>query len=489
MAIAFRRKRLPIADRCVRHSTSSALLLLLLFALNAAAAQSQTESELPIAPPRMTKFRHDESYAYLRTPSNHLGHWWEPYKYLSLGTSESAHITLGLEARFRHEDYRNPNWGETPVDSYQWYRVMPYADWHLSSSTRLFGQVIGSQSKGKETPETGVDETGWEVLQAFIDSRHHVAPSVDVEFRAGRWLMAYGSERLLGVRYGPNVLRSFNGGRSRLTSGPWQTDAFFMRPVQNKLGSFNDGSNDERAVAGIYTTRHLDYKDPSKGVDIYYLRYRNESAKFVQGAATELRHTVGLRHFNKSKEKWDWDIEGAWQWGEFGHSDIRAWTVATNTGYTFKSAPYSPRIGMQMNASSGDSNLNDRHLGTFDAFFPNNKIFGEAGLIGPGNLINVNPTLSLDLPNRMTLQAAMNFYWRHKTADGIYDPGVRILRRPGASTERRVGTQADLALGWRPDRTFSAEVFYSVFEPGPFIRETGPSRTTRLIGTEVTFKF
>lgn len=489
MAIALWRKSLLVASRYISDIRSGIIFAFLLFTFKAAAAQSQAAEEPIVTPPRMTKLRYDESYAYLRNPINHQGRWWEPYKYLPLGTSESAYVTLGLEARFRHEDYRNPNWGETPQDNYQWYRFMPYGDVHLSPSVRLFGQLIGSRAEGKETPKTGFDDTGAEALQAFMEIKHQATPSLDVDFRAGRWLMAYGAERLLGVRYGPNVLRSFKGGRSRLASGPWQADAFFLRPVQAKVGSWNDVSNDECAIAGVYMTRYLNLTDRSGGVDIYYLRYKNESAEFLQDEATELRHTVGLRHFKKPGKEWDWDIEGAWQWGTFDHADIRAWTIATNTGYTFKSMPYSPRIGVQMNISSGDSNLNDRRLGTFNPLFPNNKIFGEAGILGPGNLINLNPTLALDLPHRVTLQAATNLYWRHKTTDGIYDPGVNIVRRPGTSQSRWVGTQADLGLGWRPDRTISAEIFYSVFEPGSFVRQTGTSKTTRLIGAEFMFKF
>lgn len=480
---------MPVAGRYISDLRRVFVLLFLLLGIKAAAAQSQAAEEPIVTPPRMTKLRYDESYAYLRNPADRQGRWWEQYKYLPLDASGSAYVTLGLEARFRREDYRNPNWGEVPADDYQWYRFMPYADWHFSPSMRLFGQFIGSQSRGKETPVTGIDETGWDALQAFVEGQHQLAPSVNAELRAGRWLMAYGSERLLGVRYGPNVMRSFNGGRSKLASGPLQADAFILRPVQGKPGSWNDGSDNGREIAGVYATRYLNHQDQANGIDIYYLRYRNESAEFVQAEATELRHTIGIRYFKKPKEEWDWDVETAWQWGEFGRDDIRSWSIATNTGYTFKSVPYSPRIGMQMNVSSGDSNLNDRRLGTFNALFPNNKIFGEAGLLGPGNLVNFNPSLSLHLPNRVTLEAATNFYWRHKTADGVYDPGIRILRRPGSSDARRVGTQVDLALGWRPDRTVSAEIFYSVFEPGPFVRETGISRTTRLIGAEVTFKF
>lgn len=99
---------------------------------------------------KTTNLRYDEDYSYLRNPAKRTGAWWERYKYVPLSFSDDAYLSLGLELRFREEAYRQYNWGELSVNEYQWYRTLPYADLHLGSNLRLFGQVIGAWVTDKE---------------------------------------------------------------------------------------------------------------------------------------------------------------------------------------------------------------------------------------------------------------------------------------------------------------------------------------------------
>jgi hypothetical protein len=95
---------------------------------NTASANEQTVHEGPASPPALTNLRYTEDYSYLRNPANRTGAWWEPVKYIPLDPSGTSYLTLGAELRFREEAYWNFNWGEVPVDNYQWYRILPYAD-------------------------------------------------------------------------------------------------------------------------------------------------------------------------------------------------------------------------------------------------------------------------------------------------------------------------------------------------------------------------
>jgi hypothetical protein len=63
------------------------------------------------------------------------------------------------------------------------------------------------------------------------------------------------------------------------------------------------------------------------------------------------------------------------------------------------------------------------------------------------------------------------------------------VRASDGSTARHIGTQFDIVLGWEPVRWFNAELAYSAFVPGQFIRDTGPSRTTHFVGLEASVKF
>jgi hypothetical protein len=454
----------------------------------AAAASEQPRRESSTPPPNLTNLRYTEDYSYLRDPSKRTGAWWEPFKYIPLDSSGTSFLTTGLEARFRHEGYRNFNWGEVPVDKYQWYRVLPYADLHLGPNVRLFGQMIGAWVTDKDTKVTGVDETGFEILQGFADLKLPLSDGADLILRGGRQLLSYGSERLISLRYGPNVLRSFDAGLASVEAGPWRVDTFYARPVRNKVESFNDRFDSDRAAWSVYATRKLDEISPTSGLDLYYIGYRNSHAEFNQGSGNELRHTLGSRFFGKA-QNWDWNFEAIFQFGSFDGGDIRAWSVASDTGYTFADLTFSPRIGLKANIISGDRNPNNPDLQTFNPLFPRGKYFGEIGLIGPYNLINAHPNMTLHLNSQWTLSGAAVLYWRESLGDGIYDVGGGLVRPSDRSRARFVGTQADVILGWEPVRWFSAELAYSVFEPGRFIKDTGPSKTAHFVGFETVLKF
>jgi hypothetical protein len=107
-------------------------------------------------------------------------------------------------------------------------------------------------------------------------------------------------------------------------------------------------------------------------IDSYYLGLDRKTATFNRGTAQENRETLGLRLWRPpaTKERdWDLDYEGVWQFGTFGADGIRAWTFASDSGYSFPTAPLRPRISVKADITSGDD---PRHssLGTFNPISP-----------------------------------------------------------------------------------------------------------------------
>ena len=52
---------------------------------------------------------------------------------------------------------------------------------------------------------------------------------------------------------------------------------------------------------------------------------------------------------------WDFDYEGVAQFGTFGSDQIRAWTLASDTGYALPTLPFWPRFSIKADISSGDN--------------------------------------------------------------------------------------------------------------------------------------
>jgi len=457
----------------------------------------RAEAGKPVALPALSAYRYDEDYSFLkdedlRSHAEPLS--LAPLKYVRLGSDSSNYLSVGSEVRLRYEYYKNNQWGQGPQDhgGYVWGRLLPYADLHIGPYFRAFAQAIAAYEWGDAAGVSPPDEDQLDLLQGFIDVRLPAGDKTTLLVRGGRQLLHYGSERLIGLRYGPNVPQPFDAVLLRLEHGPWRVDAFYARPVEIGRGTWDDEADDTQDAWSLYATRALPLLGEGSGVDVYYIGYRDDRAAFAQGEGRERRHTVGVRWFGAAAG-YDWNCEGFYQFGSFDNSsangEISAWSLASSSGYTFGGARLQPRIGLKANVISGDDDAGDPDLQTFNALFPKGKYFGEIGLLGPYNLVNVHPTLLLNLTGKLTLDVASVFYWRYSTHDGIYDNAGNVIRDGADSGKRFIGSQLEALFTYAFIREIEASASYSVFIPGSFIDDTGPGKVVQFVGLEVGYKF
>jgi hypothetical protein len=120
----------------------------------------------------------------------------------------------------------------------------------------------------------------------------------------------------------------------------------------------------------------------------------------LASAETERSCTPSPYGFNRADDD---NFEFIFQWGSFGSGDIWAWTAASDTGYTFDHLPLGPRLGLKADITSGDNNPDNSDLQTFNPLFPKGAYFSEDGLIGPANLMDLNPNVDLHFTEGITL--------------------------------------------------------------------------------------
>ena len=430
-----------------------------------------------------TNLRYNEDWSVLYDTSRD---GWRRAKYVPLDKDGTVYLTLGGEARTRFEGFDDNLWGDPPApdDGYLWLRVMPHADLHAGPA-RVFVQGIAGYARGVGAGRGPADETGLDFLQGFADIRVDLGAESSLTLRGGRELMALGSERLVGIRYGPNIPQAFDGFRAIAEHGPIRLDAFRLRPVATGGGDFDDKTSKTRRLDGLYTTI-----TPAKGVgiDAYWLGYENEAARFAGRAGHESRDTFGLRFFGRHGDLgWNW--EAMLQRGHFDGLPIRAWSLATETAWSFPGAPLKPRLRLRAYIASGDRNPDDGKLGTFNALFPKGKYFGELSPIGPRNIVNLHPSVDFDLGSDVTVELVAARFWRESRGDGIYDIPGQLIRAAGDSRARHIGDQVEISAGWRASKILSFAVSLSAFRAGAFIKDTGPARTIRMAGAEAMLKF
>lgn len=295
----------------------------------------------------------------------------------------------------------------------------------------------------------------------------------------GRQEAGYGSSRLLSVRDGPNIRLAFDGARVGWTGRLGVVDLMALRPVQNRPGAFDDRGEPGAHLWGGYATTARG-RWPGQW-DLYLLDYRRENARFAAGSGIERRQTLGARWFGQASAL-DWNSELVVQGGELrtttGDLDIRAWTLATDTGWRWKALPLQPRLGLKADIASGDGNLRDGRLGTFNALFPKSAYFSEASLLAPANLMDVQPTLSLRLHDAVTTELGVQMAWKHRRADAVYTTPAPLVALPGsAGGARRIGTQYKSETRWQASEHWQWQLQLAWVDAGPALKQSGGQDT------------
>lgn len=354
---------------------------------------------------------------------------------------------------------------------------------------RGFVQPILAFAAGVQPSAGPVDQTRADLLQGFADVRignaeTGAANATGVTLRGGRQMLSFGSERLIGTRYGPNVPLAFDGGRAIVSLPGARVDLLAVQPVEAGVGSFDDRGSRSKSLWGAYATVLIG----EAGLDFYLLSYRNSDAVFASVAGRELRHSLGVRAYGDTGI-WHWNLEGVAQFGRFAGGTIHAWTIATELGRRFPGALFSPDAVLRFNMVSGDRHAGDGRLDTFNALFPKGKYFGELSPIGPANIVSVNPRMAFALGGRVSASLAGMAYWRQSRGDGIYDVPGHLIRAPGSSRARFIGKQAEATLAWQATPELELSTSLSAFAPGTFVRQTGTAHTIGLLGLEANFRF
>jgi hypothetical protein len=421
--------------------------------------------------------RYDEDYSFLRDPRCRT-ELWDPLKYVLLDRGLPVYLTLGIDVRERFEYFSEFDWGRDPNGTgYLLQRVMPYAELHFGRHVQIFVQLTSNLVWGRDPRP--LDRDDLDLLQAFgsfsFDS---------FTVRGGRQEIQYASSRLVSIREGPNVRLAFDGVRIIERIGEWQLDGFALVPVQVRQGVFDDRPEPGQWFWGLYATGPV--LAESLGLDIYYLGLFRETAVFEQGTERELRHTVGARIWGEPGD-FDYNIELVYQAGAFGAGAISAWMVASDVGYTFDALPARPRLGVQVNAMSGDSSPRSSDLQTFNPLFPRGAYFSQANLIGPMNLVDLHPGLSLTPIEGLEITLDWDFFWRESLEDGLYLPSTAPQIAGAGNPARYVGSQGAVLAEWQATPHASLGVTYSHFFAGPFLQFAGRGNDVDFVGLWIRY--
>jgi hypothetical protein len=468
----------------------SILALMLLVGTPFAHAQSGHAANPPEPNRNYQLLRENEDWSFLRD-ANLRSDFWDPIKFIRFRLDrDDWYMSVGGEAREVWEQIGNDNWGQQPyMNAYLNERYMLYFDVHYSKHVRTFVELKSGLNSFRIGGPRPIDEKKLDFQAGFLEVG--TSPGAkSLALRIGRQELEYGSGRLIDVREGPNVRLSFDGFTVKSQIDSWQIDGFAVRPDLDKPGFFSNAPNHGVAFWGAYATRLLPRK---VFLDAYYLGLDRKQATFERGTAQEVRHSLGARISRPVATEgpgWDFDYEGLWQFGTFGSGNIRAWTVASETGYRFPTVRLKPRFSAKADISSGD-NPNSKTLGTFNPLFPKGNYFGVLATTGPGpiNFIDVHPHMETVFPHDVTVSFDWIFQWRESLQDGVYAVPGFLIRAADGSRARFVGHRPGTEIRWQANRHLWFQADYGVFFAGSFLKETQPGRNLNYWALWAGYKF
>jgi hypothetical protein len=454
-----------------------------------AAAQSGLEEDACPSRPDYRNLRYEENWRYLADPAC-MEQRSDRLKFLPLDDAGNRYVSLGGESRFRYEYVGNPNFGAGTYDPNGYFlkRHLLHADVHAGERTRLFVQLQSANESGRRTGPRPEDEDDVDVNQLFVDWEPYRDGDNHVRVRAGRHELEFGLSRLLSARDGMNTRQSFDGFRSFGRLGHWNYNTTLARPVNTLPGAFDNFSSARNTYAGASAWTDNPLLPGSKVTFLSNYR-KKQDARFDVGTGEDRRHTTGMRFWSEPGGAWDFNWEGGIQHGRFEDRRVRAWYFASDTGYTIFGPQSQPRLGLRLDATSGDRDPQDGRLNTFSAPFASTAYSGLAGQLGPSNVIDVAPSVSWSLREDVRVTAGAIVFWRTSRADGVYST-TGDLRRSGQSSDaRHVGNQGTLQVVYTPTRNWTVLALASYFDAGRYLEETPPGDDVKYLTAWITYRF
>ncbi|ADG10570.1 alginate export family protein [Caulobacter segnis] len=417
----------------------------------------------PAQPPAFKPVRSDEDYGYLRDVRERQG--LDALRYIPLGGD--AYVGFGGEARLRVDSIDAPRFGlgGAGADTFALGRLLLSSDLHLGSKFRVYGELGVHRDYGKRERPSATDRDRLDAQVLFVD----VTPASGWRLRLGRQeLQLNTTQRFVAVREAPNIRQSFDGVRITRSVGPLKLDAFYLQPVVISPGAFDDKRSRTQRFYGVYAATQL---SPRQALDVYALGLERDIVRFGAVTGDERRISVGAR-LSGSTGRIDYEAEGVMQGGRFAGRRIRAFAASAGGGYTLDQ-PWRPRLGLRLDAGSGDKDPTDGRLETFNPMFPKGAYFNETGLFSWGNLAAVRASVGISPRKMISLEASYTVHRLWTGADAIYLQPLVPLAAARAGQSKDVGDAVQLDATWQVTRNLKLQGQLARQDAGPAVRALG----------------
>lgn len=444
--------------------------------------------------PSFNILRAEQNYSFLTNidDRSYRKNLTQAIKYLPIGNNKEFYLTLGGELRPRVEHFTNRRWNANDDETFYSQRISVNANLKLGDKFRFFTELYhGYTSDGKKITES--DKLA--IHQGFFDFIPLNDDNKNLSIRFGRQEMLFGVGRLVGLREGPNIRRSFDSVRAiyKHDESTWQ--ALYGNEVQLEFDEFDNDFNlfDTDANDPILWGFYGQFKVPriTGNNELYYLGFDSDNSRFNDVTGAERRHTVGLRRFGTlGKEKaFSYNTELMYQFGDLGDSDIEAYNIELDSKYKFINTTWQWQPGIKLEWSSGDSEAGDGEINTFNPMFVNPAYYSLAQTITPANVVSIHPSLTFYPAPKLKIYLEWAKFWRASDGDGLYRPPRFLVRDATGVSDKNIGEQIGFSMTYTFNKHWLMDLQASYFKAGSFLDKTGDSDNIFHIVPTLQYKF
>jgi Alginate export len=349
---------------------------------------------------------------------------------------------------------------------------------HVGIQPKEWLQLFGEAQDARiffnhHSPNANPFEDTWTLWQAYAQVGSSAAGCGDV--LAGRQVLIFGDERVIGPSNWLNVGRTFNVARIDIHPPGYNVSVFAASVVPGDNSDLHNalpGNN----LYGVYGSfQNLIASATLEPYVLWRLAPQNTALPETVGRGHLNEVTIGLHAKGTLPVNFDYDTELDGQTGSLGAYSIGAWAGYVGIGKTFPKFAAAPRVFLEGNYASGTKNPAGRDWNTFDQIYPSNHDkYGFADLVGRRNLVQFRVGLEEQPTKKWKLKQAFEGYWLATANDNFYGSSgaIAVPAHPGAS--RHIGNELDLVAEYQLNKGLSFGFGYARMFAGQFLKTTTP---------------
>lgn len=443
----------------------------------------------------------DNDFSYLKDPDHEIvfGEDWKAVPYCLWDQTFTLSAGGELRNRYMNEDNRLRPGGPIHTDN-QLIRWRNYLDLQAGDTFRFYVESLHADSFGEEAPVQPIDVNRWDLQNYFMDVNLFEDDLGKHTIRYGRQELLLGRQRLVSPLDWANTRRNFEGFRYMLKGADFKLDVFAVNPVNSATGyqpvAKYDNQFDQANHSVDFIGTYFTYTGVKNTILDSYWMYQN-TRDDVANRPDGSRHTMGSRvsHLipvvdicGEECRVWDFDTEGAFQFGQNNTQEVFAGFYTAIAGHTWKQAPWSPRVSGLFYYGSGDRSPTDTRNNTFNVMYPlGHAYWGISDNLSGQNLLDYALQLDVKPTKKTAITAAYHWFDLASDGDRAYNVAGAPVGTPGNG--RDLGQALDLYGYYAFNPNFDVQAGYSWFWYGTFIDNTTPRGDASQFYLQTSFRY